>query len=336
MIEVGKKPNGQPFKVGVINLPSFYMDMAAAQRGEPDYKSTTRDVLNLLEHPETGFKKQGVDVVVMDLRQNGGGSLTEAISLTGLFIDEGPVVQVKGYNGDIEQHDDTEAGTSWDGPLVVLTSKLSASASEIFAGAIQDYRRGIIVGDHATHGKGTVQSLLDLGRQLFRGPNTPKLGALKITMQQFFLPYGDSTQARGVVADVEMPSVIDHMDIGESNLDFALDFDRVSEADYSKVRMVNEAMVKQLRERSQQRIAGSEEFKKVQRSIDRYMARKDRKQVTLNEEKFLAERKENEDADEEDEEEKTNRFERPVIKKDHYFNEAMSITLDYLQLVGSK
>ncbi len=155
---------------------------------------------------------------MLDLRRNGGGSLTEAINLTGLFIDEGPVVQVKDRNGRVQHYDDLDRGMAWKGPLVVLISKFSASASEILAGAIQDYHRGLIVGDKTTHGKGTVQSLLDLGQSfLFRGtPNAPQLGALKITMQQFYRPSGDSTQKRGVLSDIELPSLTTHLDVGEA------------------------------------------------------------------------------------------------------------------------
>jgi carboxyl-terminal processing protease len=141
-------------KIGYINLPSFYLDMEGARQNTADFRSSTKDVRRLLD----GFRSQGVDGVVLDLSRNGGGSLTEAISLTGLFIDRGPVVQVKNSNGTIQEYADDEPGVAWDGPLVVMTSKLSASASEILAGAIKDYRRGIIVGDPATHGKGTVQT----------------------------------------------------------------------------------------------------------------------------------------------------------------------------------
>ncbi|MEO8498022.1 MAG: S41 family peptidase, partial [Planctomycetota bacterium] len=151
VIERGQKPDGKPFNVGVIDLPSFYMDMAAAGQGAQDFRSTTRDVSHILKD----FHSKNVDVVVLDLRQNGGGSLTEAINLTGLFIDQGPVVQVKDAIGRIQSYNDLEAGMAWDGPLVVLTSKFSASASEILAGAIQDYNRGLIIGDDSTHGKGT-------------------------------------------------------------------------------------------------------------------------------------------------------------------------------------
>ena len=187
----------------MINLPGFYVDMDAARRGDPNYKSCTRDVEAILNR----FKTQGIDAVVLDLRFNGGGSLTEAITLTGLFLHEGPVVQVKDAVGRVAAYPAPDAGIVWAGPLVVLDSKFSASASEIFAGAIQDYGRGLIVGDRSTHGKGTVQSLMDLSQQLFHLPNAPKMGALKITFQQFYRPGGDSTQKRGVVSDVELPLI---------------------------------------------------------------------------------------------------------------------------------
>ena len=191
VFDVGRRADGRPYKIGVINLPSFYMDMDGARQGRDDYRSTTRDVHRILKD----FNAKGVEAVVLDLRTNGGGSLTEAISLTGLFINEGPVVQVKDADDRVTPYLDPDPSIDWNGPLVVVVSKFSASASEIFAGAIQDYNRGLIVGDKATHGKGTVQSLLNLGEQLFRVANAPKMGELKITMQQFYRPGGDSTPA---------------------------------------------------------------------------------------------------------------------------------------------
>ncbi|HJQ80390.1 MAG TPA: S41 family peptidase, partial [Lacipirellulaceae bacterium] len=157
IIERGKKADGTPYRLGVIQLPSFYMDMDGARLGLPEFKSTTRDVRRLLEQ----FKTQNIDAVVIDLRWNGGGSLTEAVNMTGLFIDDGPVVQVKGPDGRTQPYKDQEPGMAWEGPLVVIINKFSASASEIFAGAVQDYGRGVVIGDHATHGKGTVQQLFN-------------------------------------------------------------------------------------------------------------------------------------------------------------------------------
>jgi len=236
----------------------------------------------------------------------------------------------------VQAYDDVERGTEWDGPLVVLTSKFSASASEIFAGAIQDYQRGIIVGDKTTHGKGTVQSLLDLGKQLFRVTmNSPKLGALKITMQQFYRPDGDSTQNRGVVSDVVLPSLTNVIKgIGESELDYALAFDRVNGAPHEREGMVDAQLVEQLNVASTKRRESSDGFKKVLRNIDRYQQQKSRKTITLNEQKFLAERAElNAEKEEEKELDDLSHSRRAVFDTKSFYNqEVLEITLDYLRL----
>ena len=242
VFDAGTKPDGSAYKIGVIDLPSFYSDMEGARLGRADYKSTTRDVRRVLEE----FKEEGVDAVVLDLRSNGGGSLPESVSCTGLFIDQGPVVQVKNSAGEKERLDDEVAGMTWDGPLVVVTSKFSASASEILAGAIQDYQRGLVVGDTATHGKGTVQQLRDVGRIIFPiAAAVPKnFGALKVTMQQFYRPSGDSTQKRGVLADVVLPSISDQMDVGEADLQHALEFDQIEKAEFNLYPYVTPEIVK--------------------------------------------------------------------------------------------
>jgi len=330
IIQEGTKANGAPLQIGVIDLPSFYMDMEGARNGNDGYKSTTRDVRKILDE----FTAKGVDVVVLDLRRNGGGSLPEAINLTGLFIDQGPVVQVKDSSGDVQVLPDDDPGAAWKGPLVVLTSKFSASASEILAGAIQDYHRGIIVGDSSTHGKGTVQSLLELGAQLFRIPNPPNLGALKITMQQFYRPNGDSTQKRGVLADIRLPSITDHMDVSEADLDYALEFDQVKPARYGVYNMADPKMTQALTAASQTRISQSEEFKKLLRRIDRYMEQKAKKRVTLKEQDFFAERAEF-DAEKEDEKQLEDQAiaSDEVVKRDYYMNEVLAIAADYARLL---
>lgn len=327
-------PDGGPYKIGVIDLPSFYMDMEAARQGSVSYKSTTRDVRRILED----FQNQEVDVVVLDLSRNGGGSLTEAIQLTGLFIDYGPVVQVKDPDGRVQHYDDLDRGMAWSGPLVVLTSKFSASASEILAGAIQDYRRGIVVGDDTTHGKGTVQSLLDLGAQLFRVPDPPNMGALKITMQQFYRPNGDSTQKRGVLADVTLPSLTSHMDVGESDLEYAIDFDRVRPAGFVRYDRVSPDLLRELMARSSARRDESEDFQKLERNIRHYKDQKDRNYVTLNEAEFLKEREEL-DAEREEEkriEEQMDYTVRPVFERNFYNNEVLNVALDYVRLMSDE
>jgi len=332
VIEEGRKADGSPFRIGVINLPSFYMDMAGARQGQAEYKSSTRDCKRLLEE----FKQKGVDCVVLDLRNNGGGSLPESISLTGLFIDTGPVVQIKDADKRVQQYDDVDPGVSWEGPLVVLINKFSASASEIVAGAIQDYRRGLVIGDKATHGKGTVQSLLDLGRQLFqRLPNAPTLGAIKITMQQFYRPGGLSTQLEGVKSDVELPSLTTHLPVGESDLDHAIAFDKVPAATFTASGRVSDDMLKTLRDRSVARVKDSEDFRKVAKDIAQYEKRKSEKTISLVESEFA--RQWNEGKAAEDEETKLEESadpRRPIVKRDFYFNEAMKVTVDYLNLLA--
>jgi carboxyl-terminal processing protease len=334
VIEQGQKADGKPYKIGVINLPSFYMDMSGARQGQAEYKSSTRDCRRLLDD----FKRQGVDCVVLDLRNNGGGSLPESISLTGLFIDTGPVVQVKDADKRVQPYDDVEPGVAWDGPLVVLVNKFSASASEIVAGAIQDYRRGLVIGDEATHGKGTVQSLLDLGRQLFqRLPNAPSLGAIKITMQQFYRPGGLSTQLEGVKSDIELPSITTHLPVGESDLDHAVAFDKVPAAEFQSTGRVSDEMLATLRERSAARVAADEDFVKVARDIAQYAKRKEEKTISLVESEFAKQWNEGKAADDEEKkleaEMETRR--RPVVKQDFYFNEAMNVTVDYLKALAN-
>jgi len=213
-------------KIGVIEVPTFYRDFAAEARGEQNFRSTTRDVRKLL----TELKQESVDGVVIDLRENGGGSLTEATELTGLFIDKGPVVQIKDASGNVELETDTDETLAYGGPLAVLVDRNSASASEIFAGAIQDYHRGIIIGE-PTFGKGTVQTLVDLNR--FLPGKSKDLGRLRLTMAQFFRINGDSTQHRGVVPDIQFPTAAYTNDYGERSLDNALPWAEIKPAGYT-------------------------------------------------------------------------------------------------------
>ena len=302
--------------IGIIDLPSFYRDMSAAEEGKEGFRSTTADVRKILAE----FREKKVKAVLIDLRRNGGGSLTEAIELTGLFIDRGPVVQVKDL-GQKHTYQDTDRGVAWDGPLVVLTSKLSASASEIFAGAIQDYQRGIIVGDPTTHGKGTVQRLLDIAR----GAG----GALKLTTQQFYRPNGDSTQHRGVMANIVLPSMTSEWDVGEADLDYSLPFDQVPAVDVHDYGMFDGELITKLSALSDERRRNSEDFKRLHRNIERYQRIRDRVQVSLNEEKYLAERKALADGEEDEEEEPD---EEDTIPMTYYLKEALAITTDYLRL----
>ncbi len=213
------------YRVGVVEVPTFYRDFAAESRGEADFRSTTRDVRNLLKD----LKKQGVDGIVIDLRENGGGSLSEATELTGLFIETGPVVQIKDAFGKVEVERDPNAEVAYDGPMAVLVDRDSASASEIFAGAIQDYKRGIVIGE-PTFGKGTVQTLVDLGR--FVPGRKRDLGRLRLTMAQFFRINGGSTQHRGVVPDILFPTAKFSDEYGERSLDNALPWAQIQPAKF--------------------------------------------------------------------------------------------------------
>ncbi len=330
IFEVEQDP-GPNYRIGVIDLPSFYTDMQARSRGISDYKSTTRDVKRILDE----FNTQGVDAVVLDLRKNGGGSLTEAVDCTGLFIDRGPVVQVKDPYGQIEELNDYDFGMAWEGPLVVLTSKFSASASEILAGAVQDYERGLVIGDTATHGKGTVQTMLNLAEVLLQTRNAPpSLGALKITISQFYRPNGDSTQKRGVLSDIVLPSITDHMDVSESDLEYPVEFDRVAEADYPAMNQTNIDLIRKLTERSGERVSQSDEFQRQVRRIARYVEQKEENSVPLNAEAFN-ERRSELDADKEDEKaiEGQVNHTSTEIERDFYLDEVLSIAADYVRVL---
>ena len=210
---------GKALKVGVITVPGFYQDIAAQNAGDQNYRSTTRDVLKLIKE----LQAENIDGLVLDLRGDGGGYLPEATALTGLFIDHGPVVQLRDTTGRLEVLDDPEPSPAYTGPLAVLVDRFSASASEIFAGAIQDYHRGVIIGQR-TFGKGTVQNLVPLDRW----SQKPTSGQLTVTIGKFYRVTGESTQHRGVEPDVQLPSPIDMKEVGESALDSALPWDRIA------------------------------------------------------------------------------------------------------------
>ena len=212
-------------RIGVIDIPAFYRDFQGYSKGDKDFTSTTRDVRRLIRELE----EEGVDGIVIDLRENGGGSLVEATELTGLFIPSGPVVQVKNASGDLDIENDPDPDQVYTGPLAVLVDRHSASASEIFAGAIQDYHRGIIIGE-PTFGKGTVQTLVDLGRFVRYGEKN--LGRLRLTMAQFFRVNGGSTQFKGVVPDIVYPSAVQSDDQGERSLDNSLPWAKIDAVNY--------------------------------------------------------------------------------------------------------
>ncbi len=256
--EIIERPgvDGQVQRLGWIVLPSFYADMEHS--GAANAKSTTKDVLALINR----LKSEGITGLVMDLRRNGGGSLEEAVNLTGLFIKRGPVVQAKDSNGAIHVSKDRDPSVAWDGPLLVLCNRLSASASEIFAAALQDYNRAAIVGDQNTFGKGTVQTMLEIGRIMpFLGSGGNEAGALKLTIQKFYRIAGGSTQLRGVESDVKVPSPYDHPEIGESSLKGPLPYDTVEAVPFDKVE--KPLFKTELRSRSAARVAADPEFRYI-------------------------------------------------------------------------
>lgn len=324
-------------KIGIINIPSFYRDFSGAQEGKNNFKSTARDVDKVLKDFRT---RGGVDAILVDLRTNGGGSLSEAIEVTGLFIDKGPVVQVKEQNGHVKTHDDEEDGAEFTGPLVVVCNRLSASASEIFAAAIKDYGRGIIVGDTTTHGKGTVQNIMPVSKSMFSMiPGQKDRGALKLTINQFYRVNGDSTQNKGVESDIVLPSLIDHMDLGEAFLDNALAFDRIKPCEHARYGYVNPQIVTQLKDNSQRRVAGDVKFQQMAKDIDRYLSRKNRKTVSLNEETLRKEREDDKaakDAEKEEEEHENKNDKTPIFAKSDYNAELLAITSDYTVLLKAR
>lgn len=284
VIEVGE--GDELRRIGVIELPTFYQDFEGRRRGEADYRSATRDVAKLLEE----LKAERVDGVVLDLRNNGGGSLTEATELTGLFIDEGPVVQVKSAQGRVEIERDRRPGRVWDGPLAVLVNRASASASEIFAAAIQDYGRGLIIGE-PTYGKGTVQNLVSLDQ--LSGRDDARHGQLKFTVAQFFRINGSSTQLKGVEPDIRFPVSLDMEEYGEAVFDNALPWAQIDPADYRPVANLR-SLVPALLARHEARVAADQEFKFWQEDIAEYRRQRERKSVSLLESTRRAERDEQE------------------------------------------
>lgn len=262
-------------RIGVITLPSFYEDFDGRQKADPDYKSASRDVAQLLDE----LKHENVDSVLVDLRNNGGGSLSEAIKLTGLFIDKGPVVQQRNAQGKIVVESDTKAGAAWEGPLGVLINRGSASASEIFAAAIQDYGRGLIIGEKS-FGKGTVQTILDLDQITHNAK--PKFGELKLTVAQFFRINGGTTQLRGVTPDIPFPSIQDDEEFGESSFDNALPWVQIKAADYAPLADLSDVRQK-LISRLETRVKSDKDYQYLLEDVAEFERLRKSEQISLNE-----------------------------------------------------
>ncbi len=277
--------NGKEMVMGVIKIPSFYFGWEDYQKGEDDYASTTRDVRKLIKE----LQDEGIDGLLIDLRNNGGGSLAEAIDLTGLFIDNGPVVQVKPSDPrrPIEVGRDTLDGVAYDGPMMVLINRFSASASEIFAGAIQDYKRGVVVGEQ-TFGKGTVQSMVDLGK--FMPESRGETGQLKLTLQKFYRVTGSSTQHKGVNPDINLPSAFSAEDFGESAEPSALPWDEVASTDFTATNDISSEIISKLKKIYEYRLKtdkGLQQFVKETKAFEENL---NLSEVSLNQSTRQAER----------------------------------------------
>ncbi len=285
------KYDKKDYKLGVIDIPMFYRDFEDARKGG-DFQSTTKDVKRFL----ADYKAKGVDGVVIDLRNNGGGSLTEAITLTGLFISEGPVVQRRTGRGKVDVENDIDKDISYDGPLLILQNRFSASASEIFAGAIQDYKRGLIVGEQS-FGKGTVQQLVDLD-QFLLAPRTAsrgevkkpgvgfeekeRYGQLKLTTEKFYRITGNSTQRKGVVPDINLPSPFSPDEMGESSQPTALPYDEVEKSNFVKVNDISDKLVNKIKAKYESRLKTDEDLKELVSDLDDYKSMKDKNVYSLN------------------------------------------------------
>ncbi len=274
--------NGKQFKVGVVKLPTFYTDFEGQRLGKPDYKSTTRDVKAIIGK----FKEDKVDGIVMDLRGNGGGSLQEAIQLAGLFIKEGPIVQVKDARQQIEVDRDPDPAIFYDGPMVTLVDRSSASASEIFAAAIQDYGRGVILGEK-TWGKGTVQQLVDLGMMI--KTEGKKAGQIKLTQAKFYRINGSSTQRKGVTPDILFPSRYEIDEFGEESRPSALAWDQIPTSDYAPYMNLN-SVIPELKLKHESRAKKDPEFQLEIDEINDYKKAREQKEFSLNQEVRKSER----------------------------------------------
>ncbi len=319
---------GEPVRIGVIKIPTFYGNSPAIAENEEEVVSVTEDCRRILR----SFSNKDVDVVLIDLQYNGGGLLLEAIELSGLFIDRGPVVQVRNAAG-IQALNDENPGTAWDGPMAVLINKQSASASEIFAGVIKDYQRGLIIGDSSTFGKGTVQTILPIN-EFLRDERLPALGALKVTVQQFYRANGESTQIEGVKPDILLPTALDFEDFGEETAENALAFNVVPEKRHDRFALVIDPLVERLRARSEQRREANDEFQteRERREVrDRY---RDVKQIPLSREKYrerylALSNEENRGKTEEQLRDEARKRRRQVWPLDYYKEEVLTILADY-------
>jgi len=273
--------DGNQYNVGIITIPSFYLNFEAMRNGEEDYGSTTKDVKAILD-----TIKGKVDGIVVDLRSNGGGSLQEAIDLSGLFIEEGPIVQIRDSDGKIELGEDEDETVYYGGPLTVLTNRFSASASEIFSGAIQDYKRGVIIGEN-TFGKGTVQNLISLNQFVPKVKDT--LGQVKLTLAKYYRVNGSSTQHRGVSPDIKMPSPYTAKTFGESSYERALEWDQIESSDYEATNYIDDDVIAKLNEKHNKRLKEEQYLRNLKNDVDEAVNQQSMHRISLNMEERKAE-----------------------------------------------
>ena len=316
------KRKSQLYNIAVVDLPSFYIDFEGRQNKHRDFKSSSRD----LQRELVKLKKQKIDALVLDLRGNGGGSLDEAINVAGLFIPSGPVVQVKATGSSAKIHRDEDGITWYDGPLLVLVNRHSASASEIVAGAMQDHQRGIIVGDTHTFGKGTVQSLSEVSRTI---------GAVKVTISKFYRPSGSSTQLQGVESDIVLPSIANELEMGEKFYDYALEWERIKRTKYTPQQRTL-PYVPRLAAASAQRVKNAAQFQTIISNIDKFKQQtEERTRVSLKEKPVEPEQAKTEKNKEVTPTPTPNADDQQAaLREDAYLQEALKVAGDYLRLLA--
>ncbi|MDX1903037.1 MAG: carboxy terminal-processing peptidase [Thermonemataceae bacterium] len=332
IIEIPKGNKVQ--KVGVISIPAFYINFEEYREGKPDYKSTTNDVKKLIGE----LQQENIEALIIDLRYNGGGSLKEAIDLTSLFIKSGAVVQVKDANGRISVGETDDFKQIYQGPLLVMTNRFSASASEIFSGAIQDYKRGLIVGEN-TYGKGTVQNVMDLSKYLVSESNDGNVGQLNLTVSKYYRASGSSVQNKGVTPDIILPSAFDDKEFSEAGYKTSLPWDEIEPARAFKPNNeINSKQIKHLQNDFQKRLKNDDDLKKLLAEVEKMRKRRKETRISLNETKRKAEKDEAkkelspkiEDDDENDTKKKV--VENFKDLKDLYLKNAIVIALDLAKL----
>lgn len=320
-LQTKDKHKGKIYNIAVIDLPSFYIDFEGRQNKHSNFKSSSRD----LQRELAKLKKQKIDALVLDLRSNGGGSLDEAINVAGLFIPSGPVVQVKATGRSPKIHRDEDGITWYDGPLVVLANRHSASASEIVAGAVQDHQRGIIVGDTHTFGKGTVQSLSEVSRAI---------GAVKVTISKFYRPSGSSTQLQGVESDIVLPSIANELEMGEKFYDYALEWERIKRTKYTPQQRTL-PYVPILAATSAKRIKKTKQFQDIIDNIEQFKQQtEERTRVSLKEKTVKQETAKAEKNKKEASSTSSTKDPHADLREDVYLQEAMRVAGDYLRLLA--